>query len=88
MSVISISINDELLDKLDKLLPVKGFSTRSELFREALRDYVTTEVWEEGKGPLVVTGMVITSGWITLQRRVSRDGAESLPIPPERWPAR
>ncbi|MEN6379710.1 MAG: CopG family ribbon-helix-helix protein [Methanofastidiosum sp.] len=61
MSVISISINDELLDKLDKLLAVKGFSTRSEIFREALRNYVTTEVWEEGKGPLVATGMVISS---------------------------
>lgn len=61
MSVISISINDELLDKLDKLLIVKGFSTRSEIFREALRDYATTEVWEDGKGPLVVTGMVISS---------------------------
>lgn len=61
MSVISISINDELLDKLDKLLHVKGFSTRSEIFREALREYVTTEVWEDGKGPLVVTGMVISS---------------------------
>ncbi|KYC53369.1 MAG: putative nickel-responsive regulator [Candidatus Methanofastidiosum methylothiophilum] len=61
MSVISISINDELLEKLDKLLHLKGFSTRSEIFREALREYVTTEVWEEEKGPLVVTGMVISS---------------------------
>jgi len=61
MSIISISINDELLDKLDKLLLVKGFSTRSEIIREALRNYITTEVWEKEKGPLVVTGMVISN---------------------------
>ena len=53
-----MSINDELLDKLDKLLLVKGFSTRSEIIREALRNYITTEVWEKEKGPLVVTGTV------------------------------
>lgn len=61
MSVISISINDELLSKLDMLLSVQGFSTRSEIIREALRDYVTTDVWEDGKGPLIATGMVISN---------------------------
>lgn len=61
MSIISMSINDELLDKLDKLLPIKGFSTRSEIIREALRNYITTEVWETEKGHLVVTGMVISN---------------------------
>ena len=61
MSIISMSINDELLDKLDKLLPIKGFSTRSEIIREALRNYITTEVWETEKGRLVVTGMVISN---------------------------
>ena len=61
MSVISISINDELLSKLDMLLNVQGFSTRSEIIREALRDYITTDVWEEEKGPLIATGMVISN---------------------------
>ncbi len=61
MSVISVSINDELLSKLDILLSAQGFSTRSEIIREALRDYITTDVWEDGKGPLIATGMVISN---------------------------
>jgi CopG family nickel-responsive transcriptional regulator len=50
-----VSIPDELLAKLDKLAKKKGYSNRSEVLRDLVRDRFVDEEWEAGKGEVVGT---------------------------------
>ena len=44
MTTITISLPNELAEKIDKASEVKGFATRSEFFRDLLRRYFTKEI--------------------------------------------
>jgi len=50
MAIVSMSINDTLLDRFDKVLSEKGFSTRSECFRDIIRAFVDESELEIAKG--------------------------------------
>ena len=41
--VISLSCNDKLLQKIDELIKIMGFSNRSEIFRAAIRKFIIDE---------------------------------------------
>ncbi len=43
MTIISISIPDELLKKLDAYMELKGYASRSELIRELIREHIESE---------------------------------------------
>lgn len=60
MSIVSVSINDRLLEKLDELQDELGFSGRSEIVRTAIRGFLqdrqTVDMLEgEVNGVLLVT---------------------------------
>ena len=67
MAIISLSIPDELLNQLDKILGEKWFASRSEVVRQALRKYIAEyKELENVKGTIVAT---ITA----LYERMSKD---------------
>ena len=43
MTIVSISLNDEILSELDKLQTTMGFSGRSEAIRAGIRTFVSEE---------------------------------------------
>jgi len=58
MPVISISLSNELLRKLDKFMVERGYSSRSEVIRDAVRDLITEyelSKFEEGKVTATIT---------------------------------
>jgi CopG family nickel-responsive transcriptional regulator len=56
MAIISLSIPDELLNQLDKILGEKWFASRSEVVRQALRKYIAEyKELENIKGTIVAT---------------------------------
>jgi CopG family nickel-responsive transcriptional regulator len=50
-----VSIPDELLAKLDKLAKKKGYSNRSEVLRDLIRDRFVEEEWSGGDTEVVGT---------------------------------
>jgi len=43
MPIVSLSLNDKILDEIDKLEKSLGFSGRSEVMRAAIRHFITEE---------------------------------------------
>ncbi|MHA1145032.1 MAG: CopG family ribbon-helix-helix protein [Candidatus Helarchaeota archaeon] len=44
--IISISIPDSLLEKLDTIINERGYSSRSEAIRDSIRGYISDYNWE------------------------------------------
>ncbi len=61
MTIVSLSINDNLLKKFDDMLKEKGFATRSEAFRDVIRSFVNESEWEKGFGENLVVITLIHS---------------------------
>lgn len=57
MTIVSISVTDELLGRFDDVLAAKGFRSRSDAMREAMRSFVDETVWDssEGENQIVIT---------------------------------
>ncbi|HVP93037.1 MAG TPA: nickel-responsive transcriptional regulator NikR [Acidobacteriota bacterium] len=56
MAIISLSIPDELLNQLDKILGEEWYASRSEIVRQALRKYIAEyKELENIKGTIVAT---------------------------------
>jgi CopG family nickel-responsive transcriptional regulator len=57
MTIVSISVNGELLNRFDDVLAVKGFRSRSDAMREAMRSFVDEAEWDssEGENQIVIT---------------------------------
>ncbi len=57
MTIVSLSINDKLLGKFDHAASIKGFSTRSECFRDIIRKFVDETEFDTigGKNLAVIT---------------------------------
>ena len=61
MTVISISLTPELLDRLDVFVSISGYSSRSEAIRLAVRDTLSQFALErKERGRVVATVMVIS----------------------------
>jgi len=56
MPIISLSVNEHILSKFDEALKRRGYSTRSEAFREAMKEFVDTEEWglPTGRNALII----------------------------------
>ena len=51
---VSLTLPQDLLDKLDRSLKAQGYASRSEAVRDALRDFLASYKWrQELKGELV-----------------------------------
>jgi CopG family nickel-responsive transcriptional regulator len=53
---IGVAINEELLEKFDRLIEKRGYANRSEAFRDLIRGELVQEVWETSEA--VVFGTV------------------------------
>jgi CopG family nickel-responsive transcriptional regulator len=57
MTIVSISIPNELLLQFDEVLASKGFRSRSDAVRESMRSFVDEAEWDstEGENQIVIT---------------------------------
>ena len=57
MKIVSISAPDELLERFDEAMGLKGFRSRSDAVREAMRSFVDEAEWDsiEGENQIVIT---------------------------------
>jgi CopG family nickel-responsive transcriptional regulator len=46
LSRIGVAINDDLLEKFDQLIEKRGYTNRSEAFRDLIRNELVEEVWQ------------------------------------------
>lgn len=50
MTIVSMSVEQELLRRFDDVLRAKGFRSRSDAIREAMRSFVDEAEWDSGDG--------------------------------------
>ena len=57
MTIVSISVTDELLGRFDEVLATKGFRSRSDAMRESMLSFVDEAEWEssDGENQIVIT---------------------------------
>jgi CopG family nickel-responsive transcriptional regulator len=55
LSRIGVAIDSELLDKFDSLIARRGYTNRSEAFRDLIRDELVERAWERADAPVVGT---------------------------------
>jgi CopG family nickel-responsive transcriptional regulator len=57
MTIVSISIPEDLLARFDEVLADKGFRSRSDAMRESMRSFVDESEWEasDGENQIVIT---------------------------------
>ena len=61
MTVVSISMAPELLDRLDRLVESSGYSTRSEAIRQAVRDALSQDALQRiERGKVIGTVTVLS----------------------------
>ncbi|MBC7113404.1 MAG: CopG family ribbon-helix-helix protein, partial [Candidatus Methanomethyliales bacterium] len=73
MVVISLSIPDDLLAELDKILGREWFASRSEVLRQALRKYIS-----EYRGIESLKGVVVAT--LTVLYNKNEKGEEQLKL--------
>ena len=55
LSRIGVAIDSELLDKFDRLISARGYTNRSEAFRDLIRDELVEQTWESPESQVVGT---------------------------------
>jgi CopG family transcriptional regulator, nickel-responsive regulator len=55
LSRIGVAIDATLLEKFDQLIGQRGYSNRSEAFRDLIRDELVEKTWESPDAPVVGT---------------------------------
>ena len=55
LSRIGVAIDSDLLDKFDRLIAQRGYSNRSEAFRDLIRDELVEKTWESPDSHVVGT---------------------------------
>ena len=55
LSRIGVAIDSDLLDKFDELISHRGYSNRSEAFRDLIRGELVEEAWAKPDSPVVGT---------------------------------
>ncbi|HTP34598.1 MAG TPA: nickel-responsive transcriptional regulator NikR [Candidatus Acidoferrales bacterium] len=55
LSRIGVAIDSELLDKFDRLIGQRGYTNRSEAFRDLIRDELVEKTWESPESNVVGT---------------------------------
>lgn len=52
---IGVAIDSDLLDKFDTLIGERGYTNRSEAFRDLIREELVSKSWDEGEADVVGT---------------------------------
>src|SRR5579871_774780 len=55
LSRIGVAIDSDLLDKFDRLISQRGYTNRSEAFRDLIRDELVERTWESPDSQVVGT---------------------------------
>lgn len=55
LSRIGVAIDSDLLDKFDRLIARRGYTNRSEAFRDLIRDELVQRTWESPESQVVGT---------------------------------
>ena len=55
LSRIGVAIDSDLLDQFDRLIGQRGYTNRSEAFRDLIRDELIEKTWEAPESPVVGT---------------------------------
>jgi CopG family nickel-responsive transcriptional regulator len=55
LSRIGVAIDSDLLDRFDRLISQRGYTNRSEAFRDLIRDELVERVWEQPESRVVGT---------------------------------
>jgi CopG family nickel-responsive transcriptional regulator len=55
LSRIGVAIDSDLLDKFDRLIAQRGYTNRSEAFRDMIRDELVEKAWESPESKVVGT---------------------------------
>jgi CopG family nickel-responsive transcriptional regulator len=55
LSRIGVAIDTKLLDKFDRLIEQRGYTNRSEAFRDMIRDELVEKTWESPESQVVGT---------------------------------
>jgi CopG family transcriptional regulator, nickel-responsive regulator len=55
LSRIGVAIDSDLLEKFDRLIGERGYTNRSEAFRDLIRDELVEKAWEAPDSPVVGT---------------------------------
>ncbi len=55
LSRIGVAIDSDLLDKFDSLIAQRGYTNRSEAFRDLIRDELVEKAWESPESQVVGT---------------------------------
>src|SRR5436309_26334 len=55
LSRIGVAIDSRLLDKFDRLIQQRGYTNRSEAFRDLIRDELVEKTWESPESNVVGT---------------------------------
>jgi CopG family nickel-responsive transcriptional regulator len=55
LSRIGVAIDSDLLDKFDRLIGQRGYTNRSEAFRDLIRDELVEKIWESPDSHVVGT---------------------------------
>ncbi|TET57879.1 CopG family ribbon-helix-helix protein [Candidatus Bathyarchaeota archaeon] len=73
MTVVSITLPSELLKKFDEFIKTRGYYSRSEAFRDAIRNLIAEAEVASFKGGRVATTIMITCDYARkdVDRRVS-----------------
>jgi CopG family nickel-responsive transcriptional regulator len=59
LSRIGVAIDTELLDKFDQLIARRGYTNRSEAFRDLIRDALVEKTWEAPESRVVGTVTIV-----------------------------
>ncbi len=59
LSRIGVAIDTELLDKFDQLIARRGYTNRSEAFRDLIRDALVEKSWEAPESRVVGTVTIV-----------------------------
>jgi len=66
LSRIGVAIDSELLNKFDRLIAARGYTNRSEAFRDLIRDELVEETWERPDSMVVGTVTLVYSHHVRL----------------------
>jgi len=61
MTIVSLSLKEEMLRRFDVSARAKGYGTRSEAFREALREFISSTEWRLSGGANTVVLSILYS---------------------------
>ena len=58
MPIVSLLLEEDLAQRLDRLVQAQGYASRSEALREAIRNFLADAHWESGQGGAVVISVL------------------------------